>query len=463
MADVQFNNNADVIFQDTDDDAIWIHNVPSLTTQASTNLADTSFQGNATMTDHGGENASRRGFCFTYDIAGDPTIDDNVVYADGDFAAGAYFLEVAIAAGQSVRYRAYAVNNMGVGYGDTVQVVFIIVPDAFVSVSATGGPPLLGIIVNPLETEGAIQSSLLIQVTAGAFISISGLGTSLLCQLPAAILDSVSGLGGALLCQLSVDPLSSVSALEGAPLFQLSAAPLVSVSSLQASLLCQLVPDQLASVAGLDAIVFCQMNMYPGPFILQGLLSAAEALAFKNTEEFTLSYECTFNDLMLPIKSFSARFSTAQKSQVTVVIPNIGYADIIADSVIDNADSGQTILGRLSVFIVKTYKSGNQIRERISNVILEDVGYNEDVTIGAIKEITLSGTLDETWSVKTIPLSGASYRSVIGGYKSYRCSPDLYVRPGDTVIINGDTFIVNSITWFIDPDQESMTISEKAA
>lgn len=347
MADVQFNNNADVIFHDNYDDVIWIHNVPVLTTQFATDLADASFTGNATITEHGGENASRRGFCFIYDVTGDPTTADNVVYADGDFSPEAYFLAVAIDTGKHVRYRAYAVNNMGTGYGNTVQVVTRIVAE-----------------------------------------------------------------------------------------------PLLSLSALSGSLLCSLVAD---------------------PLVTQGALAAIDVLSFINTEDFTLTYECTFNDLLLPIKSFSARFSTAQKSQVTVVIPNIDYADTIADAVIDNYDAGDTILARVSVFIVKTYPSGYQVRERISDVILEDVGYTEDVTIGAIKEIQLSGTVDESWSAKTITLSGASYRSIDGGYKSYRCSPDLYVRPGDTVLINGDSFTCNSISWYIDTEQELMTISEKAA
>lgn len=406
MADVQFNNNADVIFNDTLDNVIWIHNVPVLTTQFATDLADASFTGNGTITEHGGENASRRGFCFIYDVTGDPTIADNVVYADGDFNPEAYFLSVSIDIGKHVRYRAYAVNNMGIGYGDTVQVLTLVIAAPFVSVSGLSGPPLASLAVDPLATEGALESSLLFQAPTSAFVSTSGL---------------------------------------------------------DASLLCQLVPDALASVSVLEATIYYQIIVIPGPFVTSGLLSATEALAFRNTEDYTLTYECTFNDLPLPIKSFSARFSTAQKSQVTVVIPNIDYADIIADTVIDNYDAGETILGRLSVFIVKTYPSGNVVRERLTNVILEDVGYTEDVTIGAIKEITLSGTLDETWSAKTITLSGASYRSIIGGSKSYRCSPDLYLRPGDTVLINGDIFTVNSVTWFIDPDQEMMTISEKAA
>lgn len=347
MADVQFNNNADVIFHDTEDDVIWIHNVPSLTTQAGTDLAADSFTGNATITDHGGENASRRGICFTYDVAGDPTIADNVVYADGDFDVEAYFLSVAIDTGKSVRYRAYAVNNMGIGYGNTVQVLTLVIADPLVSVSALTGSLLYGLVVDPLTTEGA--------------------------------------------------------------------------------------------------------------------LAAVEVLSFVNTEDFVLTYECTFNDLLLPIKSFSARFSTEAKSQVTVVVPDITYADVIADAVINNYDAGETILARVSVFIVKTYSSGNVVRERLTNIILEDIGYTEDVTMGAIKEIQLSGTLDETWSAKNITLSGASYRSIDGGYKSYRCSPDLYVRPGDTVVVNGDSFTVKQISWYIDTEQEMMTISEKAA
>jgi hypothetical protein len=95
---------------------------PSLTTAACTDLAVNSATGNGNITATGGENATRRGFCYMAGTSGDPTTADSVVYEDGNYGAGAYTLSISgLSAGSSYRVRAYAVNSAGTGYGTTVQ------------------------------------------------------------------------------------------------------------------------------------------------------------------------------------------------------------------------------------------------------------------------------------------------------------------------------------------------------
>ena len=96
---------------------------PTVTTQAATNVAQTSCTGNGNITATGGANATRRGFCYKTGTSGDPTVSDSVAYDDGDFGTGAFTKSITgLSAGTSYRVRAYAVNSAGTSYGATVDV-----------------------------------------------------------------------------------------------------------------------------------------------------------------------------------------------------------------------------------------------------------------------------------------------------------------------------------------------------
>lgn len=62
---------------------------PTVTTQDVTNIEKQSATANGTITDTGGENATRRGFCYKVGV-GDPTVSDNVVFEDGSFGTGSF-------------------------------------------------------------------------------------------------------------------------------------------------------------------------------------------------------------------------------------------------------------------------------------------------------------------------------------------------------------------------------------
>jgi hypothetical protein len=99
---------------------------PTVTTQSATNVAQTSCTGNGNITDTGGVNCTRRGFCYKVGTSGDPTTSDSVAYDDGDFGTGAFTKSITgLTAGTSYRVRAYAINSAGTGYGETVQVTTI--------------------------------------------------------------------------------------------------------------------------------------------------------------------------------------------------------------------------------------------------------------------------------------------------------------------------------------------------
>ena len=111
---------------------------PTVTTQAADLVEATTARGNGNITDTGGENCTRRGFCYKVGTTGDPTTADSVAYDDGSFGTGAYTKGLTgLSTGTSYRVRAYAVNSAGTGYGATVQI--LTKPAAPTSVAASDG------------------------------------------------------------------------------------------------------------------------------------------------------------------------------------------------------------------------------------------------------------------------------------------------------------------------------------
>lgn len=95
---------------------------PTVTTQAVSDILSTTATGNGNITATGGENATRRGFCYMEGDSGDPDTGDSVAYDDGTFGTGAYTKGLTgLSPGTTYRVRAYAVNTAGTGYGTTVQ------------------------------------------------------------------------------------------------------------------------------------------------------------------------------------------------------------------------------------------------------------------------------------------------------------------------------------------------------
>jgi hypothetical protein len=97
---------------------------PTVTSSACTNTDSDSTQGNGNITDTGGENCTRRGFCYKAGTSGDPNVDDDSVEDEsGSFGTGSFDLEITgLTPGTAYRVRAFAENSAGVGYGTTVQV-----------------------------------------------------------------------------------------------------------------------------------------------------------------------------------------------------------------------------------------------------------------------------------------------------------------------------------------------------
>ena len=94
---------------------------PSLSTYSCVIPTRDSITGWGSISDTGGQNAYRRGFCYKEGTTGTPTTADSTVYENGDFGCGTYLLLISgLEIGTSYRVRAYAINQAGTGYGNTV-------------------------------------------------------------------------------------------------------------------------------------------------------------------------------------------------------------------------------------------------------------------------------------------------------------------------------------------------------
>lgn len=232
---------------------------------------------------------------------------------------------------------------------------------------------------------------------------------------------------------------------------------------------------------------------------------------FLNTE-FVTTYTCLLDDLAVPMSSFQGRFRSGDPSFLSVVTPGTDLADDIS-AMFDFSSAASTVVAGLlgegdgnlvipvvstpsgpvlSVSMVKTYADGNIISEQIMSVILEDVridegSSNQSITLSghqtttysvpfALSDMVLSGggeggddgkivlsnppAVNPNTSGKIVTLTGASYKLLTNGNLRYRCTPDMFLRPGDVVSINGDYFRADEINFTISPESQVMEVAE---
>lgn len=93
-----------------------------VTTQNPTNTVWCGTLGNGNVTNTGESTLTAKGFCFKSGTSGDPTISDSKVSTTGS-STGAYTVTIGpLEPSTSYRVRAYATNDDGTFYGDTVQI-----------------------------------------------------------------------------------------------------------------------------------------------------------------------------------------------------------------------------------------------------------------------------------------------------------------------------------------------------
>ncbi|MBA7599357.1 hypothetical protein ES703_06389 [subsurface metagenome] len=94
--------------------------VPTVTTQAVTDIGTTTATGNGNITATGGQNCSKRGVC--WNTTGNPTVADDKSEETDSFGTGAFERPMTgLSPSQHYYVRAYAYNSEGYGYGDQVE------------------------------------------------------------------------------------------------------------------------------------------------------------------------------------------------------------------------------------------------------------------------------------------------------------------------------------------------------
>ncbi len=94
--------------------------IPTVTTQAVTDILSTTATGNGNITALSGENATKRGVC--WNTTGSPTVADNKAEETGSFGTGAFTRPMTgLLPGTLYYVKAYAYNSAGYGYGGEVS------------------------------------------------------------------------------------------------------------------------------------------------------------------------------------------------------------------------------------------------------------------------------------------------------------------------------------------------------
>jgi hypothetical protein len=95
---------------------------PTVTTQSATLVKMSGATGNGNITNNGGGTITEKGICYILGTSGTPTTSDSTVHDHTDSTGAFTELITGLLTGRAYRFRAYAINSAGTGYGDTVQV-----------------------------------------------------------------------------------------------------------------------------------------------------------------------------------------------------------------------------------------------------------------------------------------------------------------------------------------------------
>jgi hypothetical protein len=298
--------------------------------------------------------------------------------------------------------------------------------------------------------------------SAFAYTVPSGFNSGWYDDLPivdAGPLAAVSELSGAPGPSIPIPELAVTSSLSVLSVFLgyfISAEPLSAVSGLDADIQIDLLPSGLTVISGLDGDVAALIGL--ASLAAVSAMSVADVVSF-GSSDFVVTYLCkltpqpgsAYSAITLPMSSFQGRFKSGDPSFLSVVIPGDDYATAISNR--HDPDNPP----ELSVYMVKTCIGGYIISEQLMAVDLEDVKTYEG---GTNISIELEGHRTNTYSAKPVSLTGASYKNLTGGKLRYRCQPDLFLRPGDTVTVNGDTFTADSISIAMAVDSQTMEVAE---
>lgn len=154
------------------------------------------------------------------------------------------------------------------------------------------------------------------------------------------------------------------------------------------------------------------------------------------------------DDITVPMESFQARMKTGSDAYLAANIPSSTYLDAIearrgCDMKVD------LVYQRDGVKLQR----GTIVSAVISSIVLYEGGKSISLQV--------SGYKAETFAPKNLIIDKAIYRAVVDGRYRYRlASPNIDLRPGDTVTIEGTTFVADLISYYINTSVQTMEIAE---
>lgn len=122
---IYFNDTSDIVFEDTSD-IKWKRSIPIVLT-ISASVIGKECLAIGEMLDFGGKESSQQGFCYIEGTVVDPTIDDHIIFDEGNFDIGIFEKTISGILPSTYTIRAYCINTEGVGYGKSIT--FVIIPD----------------------------------------------------------------------------------------------------------------------------------------------------------------------------------------------------------------------------------------------------------------------------------------------------------------------------------------------
>lgn len=159
-------------------------------------------------------------------------------------------------------------------------------------------------------------------------------------------------------------------------------------------------------------------------------------------------YQNGLSNLEIPMESFQCTLRSDAQSYLQVVTP----AYILADDIADRTD------GDIRVFMCQVINGEIVNKTQIARVSFD---YISSYGGSSSQAITMSGHMAaEAVTPQTITLRNSTYKSVSGGTTVLRFpQPDMYLRPGDTVICGDDSISVDQIVLYMSVTQQQMEVS----
>jgi hypothetical protein len=286
------------------------------------------------------------------------------------------------------------------------------------------------------------------------FSSVSSLAGNLNVNLISPVLASQSTLNGNTEIQLLSPAFTAQGILSLSDIFlgRYVAVPAFnSTGGLSGDLGIQLFIPALKSHGSL--LVTPSMQLLLDPFVALASLGMASVNKF-NTENAEIKYTFVLTgtnddttDITIPMSSFQSRLRSGDPTYLSIVVPSVNYAGAVSAR-----PNGELI-------VYMHYYSGGLLlqTEEIIRVDLEDINISEG---SKSKSIVLTGHKTQTTGGKTVTLKNPTYRNLYQGKYTYRCAtPDIFLRPGDTVVCGEDIFTANLITYIVSVAQQSMEVS----